>query len=377
MTDKKLTPSERRAIKRKEQIEKGQRLSGTFKGADEPIVTKENYGVELLKAMNYYNVAYDTKDKRKWVLAYVGKPNANKYENVSDHEFIQLAAVIRLKQRDQYLAERELSFIDKKLKELEEKSANAVVVVADDAPAKPSGPSIQDRMLASARVHAAEFDAMIDDFVVNGTVPDFASYLKANNVSSQVAKLIPSFFNRLADELVAVHNKTDDQLVEGYSNFTNAKLKKFMNIVMSIMNECTQRTVAAKAERKPRARKEKPAAVIASKVKYMNEFAELSLKSEHPSKLVNASIAVIYNTKYKKLMVYEADENGKLSVKGTTLIGYSVASSGCKTLRKPEVTKDFPSMNKSTIRQAFKQLTTKEAAVNGRINEDCIILKVM
>ena len=232
-------------------------------------------------------------------------------------------------------------------------------------------------MLASARIHAAEFDAMLDEFVVNGTVPDFASYLKANNVSSQVAKLIPAFYNNLASELVQVYNKTDEQLVEGYSNFTASKLKKFMTIVMSINDECTQRTVAAKSERTPRARKEKPASVIAAKVKYMQEFVELGLKSEHPSKIVNASMVAVYNTKYKKLMVYEADDNNKLSVKGTSIIGYSVANSGSKTLRKPEFTKDILAMSKPTIRQAFKKLTTKEAAVNGRVNEDCIILKVL
>lgn len=374
MTEKKLTPSERRAIKRKEQIEKGQAIAGIAKGSNEPVVTQENYSIELLKALNYYNVAYDDKDKRKWAIAYVGKSKAKDYDNASDHEFKQLGALIRLKQRDQYLAEKELSYIEDTLKKL---SAIQPPVVDDTKQSKPAGPSIQDRMLSSARVHAAEFDAMIDQFIIDGTVPDFASYLKANNISPQVAKLIPTFYNRLAEELVAVHNKTDEQLVEGYSHLSATKLKKLMNIVMAIMNECTQRTVAAKAERKPRARKEKPPAVLAAKVKYMTEFAELGLKSEHPSKIVNASAAVVYNTKYKKLMVYEADENGKLSIKGTSIIGYSVANSGSKTLRKPEITKDISTMNKSTIRQTFKKLTTKEAAVNGRVNEDCIILKVL
>ena len=373
MTEKKLTPSERRALKRKEQIEKGQAIAGIAKGSNEPTVAKETYNIDLLKAMNYYNVAYDDKDKRKWTIAYVGKSKAKDYENAADYEFKQLGSLIRLKQRDQYLADKELKYIEDTLKKL----ASIQAVVDDDKPAKAAGPSIQDRMLASARVHAAEFDAMIDQFIIDGTVPDFGSYLKANNVSSQVAKLIPPLYNRLAEELVAVHNKTDEQLVEGYSHLSASKLKKLMNIVMSIMNECTQRTVAAKAERKPRARKEKPPAVLAAKVKYMSEYAELGLKSEHPSKIVNASAVVVYNTKYKKLMVYEADENGKLSVKGTSIIGYSVANSGSKTLRKPELTKDISTMNKSTIRQTFKKLTTKEAAVNGRVNEDCVILKVL
>ena len=375
MTEKKITPSERRAAKRKEQIEKGQRLAGIFKGSDEPMVTQENYGIELLKALNHYNVAYEPKEKRKWVLAYVGKAKAKLLEAASDHQFIQLGAVIRLKQRDQYLAEKELKYIDDTIKALSD-IPKKVEVEAEDKP-KPTGPSIQDRMLGAARVHAAEFDAMIDDFIVNGAVPDFTSYLKSNNVSSQVAKLIPQFYKRLADELVAVANGDDEQLVEGYSNLKPAKLKKFMSIIVDLDSSCNERSAQAKVERKPRARKEKPASVLAAKVKFMNEFADLGLKSEHPAKIVNSNMAVIYNTKTKKLMVYQAEGDDKLSIRGTKVIGFSVANSGAKTLRKPEFAQTVSAMNKSTIRNEFKKLTTKESAVNGRINEECIILKVM
>ena len=375
MTDKKLTASERRAIKRKEQIDRGEAIAGIGKGSNEPIVTKDNYSIELLKALNYYNVAYDDKDKRKWVMTHVGKAKVKQFDNAPDYMFKQLGAIIRLKQRDQYLAEKELKYIEDTIKQLS--SIKAVESEDDDKKTKPAGPSIQDRMLSSAKVHAAEFDAMLDEFIINGTIPDFASYLKANNVSAQVAKLIPSFYNKLATELVQVYNKEDEQLVEAYSHLTVPKLKKFMNIVMSIMNECTQRTVSAKSERKPRVRKEKPASVIAAKVKYLNEFSELEIKSEHPSKIVNASVAVVYNTKSRKLMVYEADDVSKLSIKGSSIIGYSVANSGSKTIRKPEIVKDICAMNKSNIRQTFKGLTTKESAVNGRMNADCIIVKVL
>lgn len=380
MTEKKMTAGERRAAKRKEQIEKGQRLSGTFKGAAEPIVTKENYGSDLLRAMNYYNSAYESKDKRKWVLNYVGKTNAKKLEDVADHHFIQLGAVIRLKEREQYLAEKEVNFIDKKINELyklakgEKKTSS--IKGEDTAPAKPVI-SIQDRMAMNASTHAAEFDGMIDEFITANKDPDFASYLKANNVSPQVSKIIPKFYQRTIDELNEAIEGKDEQLVEGYSNFTKARLKKLLKHYEAIVDACTQQAVSAKAIKKPRARKEKPAAVIAKNMKYLNEFPELGIKSEVPPKIVGASEVWIYNTKYKKIQVYRAEGDGKLSVKGTSIIGYSVADSGGKTLRKPEVVKDYVNMTKRTFAQEFKALKTKEAAVNGRINADCIILKVL
>ena len=83
-----------------------------------------------------------------------------------------------------------------------------------------------------------------------------------------------------------------------------------------------------------------------------------------------------YNTKYKKIQVYRAFGDSKLSVKGTTIINYEVASSDGKTIRKPENVKLYVAMARKTIAAEYKALTTKVAAVNGRINEDSIILKV-
>jgi hypothetical protein len=107
----------------------------------------------------------------------------------------------------------------------------------------------------------------------------------------------------------------------------------------------------------------------------MNEFAEMGLKSEHPTKLVNADEVWIYNTKYRRLTVYKPADSGLLTVKGTTMINFDITTSISKTLRKPEVIKDFASMGKRALNTAFKQLTTKPSKPNGRINEECIILK--
>jgi hypothetical protein len=151
-------------------------------------------------------------------------------------------------------------------------------------------------------------------------------------------------------------------------------MKKLIAIVKSISDACAQQAVTAKAARKPRARKEKPPAVLAAKMKYMKEFPELKLKSELPSKIVGASEVWIYNTKYKKVQVYRS--LGALSIKGTTILNYDVATSGAKTMRKPELVTGFMGMTKRTLAGEFKALKTKESAVNGRVNEDCIILRV-
>lgn len=383
--DKKITASERRAMKRKEQIARGEAIAGTARGSLEPLVTKENYGIELLRALNYYNTAYDTKDKRKWTLAFVGKVKAKELENLSDFDFHSIGAIIRLKDREQYLADKEISFIDTRLSQLYDKAkiVNAAIVSQsklnekDDKSTK-AVLTVQDRIAAKASEIAAEFDGMIDGYITNDVEPDFAKYLKTNEVSPQVSKLIPMFYTKTLAELKEAFLGEDKDLVEGYSNFTKAKLRRLIKHYESIAEICAQQIVSAKAAKvkKPRIKKEKPPAVIAKNVKYLKEFNDLSLTSEKPEKLVGCSEAWIYNTKYKKINVYRADDDGKMTVKGSAIIGYSVAKSSCKTLRKPEQTKEFLNMTKRTFDTAFKAIKAKESAVNGRINQDCVILKV-
>jgi len=379
----KMTAGERRAAKRREQIAKGAALSGMGKGSKEPTINPLNYVASLLEALNYYNGAFDSKEKKKWTLAYVGKGKTQGIEELPDYEFHSIGTVIRLKDREQPLQDKELGYIEKRLEELydlakKERKVSSIKAKpdAEPEPAKVTV-SIQDRIAIKASEVAGEFDGMIDDFVLYDKEPDFAAYLKANNISPQVSRLIPKMYDKTITELEEALLGEDKQLVEGYSNFTKVKLRKLRKFYEAIGPACEQQVVSAKAVRKPRARKEKPASVIAAKVKYMREFAEFGLKSETPSKIVGASEVWVYNTKYKKLQAYRAEDNGALTVKGTTIIGYSVAQSGSKTLRKPETVKDYVAMTKRSFATAFKSLKTKESAVNGRINEDCVILKVI
>ena len=168
----------------------------------------------------------------------------------------------------------------------------------------------------------------------------------------------------------------DKQLVEAYSNFKKPKLKKLIAIYKSIADACQQQTVIVKATRKPRAHKEKPAAVLTANVKYMKESTELKLKSVQPVNIVGSGEVWLYNVKYKKLQVYRAVDEGKLSIKGTTILNYDTSTSTAKSVRKPEVVATYVGMAKRTLAGEFKLLKAKESIVNGRINDECIILKV-
>lgn len=374
----KLTASEKRAQKRREAAAKAEQVFGTGRGSTEPTINPMDYTISLMRALNYYNAAYENKDKRKWFMSYVGK-KSDEFDSLSDWEFRSVGTMIRLKQREQPLTDKDLQFIEDKIKELRVKAKEGKQYSALKGEPKDKEPkavvSIQDRMVTAASEHVGEINGLIDEFMINGSEIDVGSYLKANEVSPQVAKHIPQHFAKTIDELKEYVEGGDKQLTEGYSNLGKTKAKKLIKSLEAIETACMQQAVAAKAARKPRARKEKPASVVAKNVKYMKEFTELKLTSEKPEKIIGASEVWIYNTKYKKIQAYRALV-GTLGIKGTTILNYDVASSGAKTIRKPELVPTYVGMTKRTLANEFKNLKTKESAVNGRINEDCIILKV-
>lgn len=372
----KLTPREKRAIKQREAAERAEAVFGTGKGSAEPKINVLTYDIDLLKALNYYNSAFDNKAKRKWTMAYVGKAAVADFEVLADWRFSSVGSIIRLLQRGVYLDPKEQGFIATELTALREVAAYERLAISKVvAKVKPSAPVI-DRVAEEASNHIAEINGMIDEFVMNDVEPDLVAYLKANAVSPKAAKLIPIAFANTALELEEAIAGEDKQLVEGYSNFKKTKLKKLLKLYQSVSEAAQQQVVTAKVQRKPTVRKEKPASVIASKVLFLKESKELGLKSVQPVSLVQASEAWIYNTKYKRLQVYRAMADSKLTVKGTTIMGYDVSESGQKTVRKPELLKDYASLSKRPLAQAYAGLSTKPAGVNGRINGDCIILKV-
>jgi hypothetical protein len=375
-----LTPSERRAQKRRDAAANAEAIFGTGRGSAEPVINPLDYTGSLMRALNYYNSAFDNKDKRKWFMSYVGKKSTD-FDSLSDWEFRSVGTMIRMKQREQPLQDKDLQFIEDTIAKLrvmaKEDKPTSSVKTEEKVVAKPVT-TIQDRIAETASTHIGEINGLFDDFITNDTEVDIAAYLKSNQVSPHVSKLIPAAFEKTINELNEVIEGKDKQLVEAYSFIKKTKLKKLIKAYESISTACAQQVVSAKAARKPTVRKikVKPPAVIAKGVKFMREFPELKLTSVLPEQIVESKEVWLYNTKYKKLQVYRAIGDGILTVKGSAIIGYEVATSGAKSMRKPELVTSFADMTKRNIGNEFKLLKTKESAVNGRINVETIILRV-
>jgi hypothetical protein len=90
-------------------------------------------------------------------------------------------------------------------------------------------------------------------------------------------------------------------------------------------------------------------------------------------------MAVVYNTKNRKAMVYVCKTDEKLGVNGTKITGYDDASSFAKTLRKPKAI--LPSLRDAATPKRVtlvldQYVKGKNHEVNGRISKDMVIVKV-
>ena len=244
-------------------------------------------------------------------------------------------------------------------------------------------PTIQDRLRDAAGQMSEDIDYAIDNWIMDPNAFDpkafkVVSMLRGKGAKAAHARMIKGFFERNLNELLELSSgNADEQLREAYSHVARKNIKKLIEFLESVMTACDQIAAEAKLNKKPRAKKVKPAEDLVKKVKFKASDDKLGVTSVPPAQLVRAQGAVVYNTKTRKLGVYIAMNSEGLTVKGTS-IGNFTEKSTQKTLRKPEIQlRDFKEQNTNKrIETWYKNIKATEIKLNGRLNEDTMILKV-
>ena len=133
----------------------------------------------------------------------------------------------------------------------------------------------------------------------------------------------------------------------------------------------------AKVNRAPRAKKPTDKVKVVSKLKYLKQDEKLKLVSINPIDIIGSKELWVFNTKTRKIGKYVAGEFAELSVKGTTIVGFDENKSIQKTLRKPEEQlKEFKAAGKVALRKFLDDIKAVDIKLNGRINEETILLKI-
>jgi hypothetical protein len=138
------------------------------------------------------------------------------------------------------------------------------------------------------------------------------------------------------------------------------------------------RAVVAKTVRKPRKKKEKPASVVVSKLKYKEKDETYNVVSVDPKQIVGANQLWVFNSKYRTLAVYNAMGPAGLNVKGSTLTGWDEKTSVVKTLRKPtEQLNRLKDGGKIVLRKFMDEIKCKPKTATGRINKDVVLVRII
>jgi len=243
-------------------------------------------------------------------------------------------------------------------------------------------PSIQERLRESAIAMTAEIEDAIESFQEDPEAFDPKAFkmlnlLKAKGAKAAHTRIIKNFYESNLEELIEAANTKDDQLKEGYSHLSKAQLKKITAFYQEIVSACDMLGQEAKVNRKPRAKKSVPTEKLIAKMKYLKSNEQLKLVSVNATDIIGAKELWVYNIKTRKIGKYVADEYKDLSVKGTSITGYNENQSVQKTLRKPEEQlKEFKAAGKVQLRKFLEDIKAVDIKLNGRINEDTILLKV-
>lgn len=342
-------------------------------------LSEENYTSQLAQAMNWFNRQCDKRDARGYIRNYViarqGREPLKIFDRIPDSYMVTTYGWLgRLWVHGTRFKEDDQKKLDDYVAQLLTYRPPVSATVKPETPR----PTVRDNMAEKISEYLGELEYTLDEFIRTQNEFDIHYDMKAREIPMQYCPSVTAWVKGKLEEFQLVQESTDLDVIEGYSNFTKRKLTAVIKALNQWLEDIDRYAQHKKANRKPRAKKMKPAGQQVVKMKYLKEFPELNLKSIPAADIVGASQIWVYNTKSKKLAVYRTDSAMGIQVKGTTLQNYDPDISEQRTLRKPQETlKHLLNAGKVQLRKVLTDLSTKSSAVNGRINEECILVRAI
>ena len=240
--------------------------------------------------------------------------------------------------------------------------------------------SIQDRIrtkVTSTLIN--DLDTLVNEWIKGGDKAEslkVADLVAKHELPAMGLKHFTEAVEKMKAEYEAARDKSYPEAVEGYSYLSRKGVLNRIQALQTMLDDVTKITHAKKATRKPRVKKPKSAEKQVSRLKYMQASAEYSLKSVSPLTIPTSYRVYIFNTKYRVLSCYECNSATGLEVKGSGIKNFSDTGSFSIRLRKPnDVLPDIISKTLKQIDKVTDTLKVKKTKPNGRLNDQCIILR--
>ena len=334
----------------------------------EPIVV-----TNFTDALNWYNYMGSDDDAREWFFDYL-KKNYTK----SDIAFIRklpkwkisktLGSVARILSNGNVLPEKNMEYFKNGVQDLIHAGKQVIDQVEETT--KPVV-DIQARVRDKANIIITDLEEQID-LVMDGKEFSMYNFCQAKELNPQILSIVADYYRPQWEEILS----SDEQVKEAFGKRQKFWANFWNNFFADIDRYLNNKKVVK--VRKPREKKVKSAVDQVKNLKFKKDDPSLKIVSVHPAEIIGCQQLWVYNTKYRKLTQYLAVGPAGIQVKGTTLTGWDVESSTSKTLRKPEQSlTELLSAGKVGLRSFISNIKTAESKPNGRINEDCILLRVI
>lgn len=357
--------------------------------------TTDHYLAHFRDVMYYYRTNYSGKDLKPAVLKWMtdngySKKDITIYKNGKDFRTSLTMGAIASCLNNGMLDSREdfnngkstIDWLKLSIASVLKESINDHDEDAVQEKVSNPQPSIQDRIKETSLKMTDDIEEALDNFSKDPETFDpkaikVISLLKAKEAKAAHARVIREFYVRGLNEIEELEQGQDEQLKEGYSHLSKSQIKKLHTFYKEIVDACNMLMQESKVNRAPRAKKAQPKEKVVAKLKYLKTHEQLKLVSINPTDIVGSQELWVYNTKTRKIGKYVAAEFSELSVKGTGIINFDESKSVQKTLRKPEEQlKEFKDAGKVVLRKFLEDIKAVDIKLNGRINEDTILLKV-
>ena len=346
-----------------------------------------------------YFVRTEVADKKKiqicrdWIKTNSGwaSDEINTILKCPDWAFGATASVFFIFKKVGYIPQSTLDHVEKRKFEWITQGEKVIVEKAAKAEKAPKKViSIQERMKEQVTDLCGDFEYFLDQLAERKTaIKDFDPYkamqIHIPEIKGPHAKIIKNEFDMGYNEAKEVLAWEDEDLKEAYSNFDIKMRKAFVQYYELINTACDTIIQTKATTRKARAPKARSKEKIVSKLKCQINDSTLGIASAPLSDVVYANEVWVYNTKTRKIGVYKATNidpknlqrpGTGIMVKGTTLIDFNEKESVQKTLRKPpEQIKDFVNTGKLKCKKSFETIKTTATKMNGRFNDNTIILQ--
>ncbi len=340
------------------------------------------------KALNYYNYHFSTKDLKRFVVQYLKehlklpKSQLEAYEAAEDwRTVVTVCSLCRMWNLGAPLTEKNHQFIKDRVEKAIEAGKERLAEKRKADKLAEHKPNIQDRLRDQLNDVIADLEELEDVVINTRKLPEVKvfDYLKNKSVPQQFVGKIVAFYTRRWDELKEAEKGKDEQLKEAFAKYTKKDFKVFGDFYQKLIADANAYGNTKKATRKPRVKKAVSKEKLVAKVRYCKESTQYKLASIDPTKIIGCEELWIFNVKTRKLGRYVANgEYGStLGIKGSAVTGFDPTKSVAKTLRKPEqMIQEILKLAKPTTRKNFENIKAVAALLNGRLNQDTILLKV-